>query len=152
VLTAGPDRLSAAGRAGIPQVVSVGALDMVNFGAPESMPAQFQARRLYRHNPSVTLMRTTPDECRNIGRRIAAQLNRAEGPVVVLLPLRGVSMIDRDGQPFHDPKADAALFGALRDGLRSDVRLRELDAHINDPEFAHALADELLALLSAPPK
>jgi uncharacterized protein (UPF0261 family) len=94
-------------------------------------------------------MRTTPDECREIGRRIASQLNAAEGPVVVFLPLRGVSMIDRDGQPFHDADADAALFGALREGLKPDVRLREIDAHINDPDFAHALADELLALLSA---
>ncbi len=147
VLTAGPDRLAAAGRKGVPQVVSVGALDMVNFGAPESMPAQFRERRLYRHNPSVTLMRTTPDESREIGSRIAAQLNRATGPVVVLLPMRGVSMIDREGQPFHDPAADAALFGALREGLRKGIRVRELDAHVNDPEFAHALADELLALL-----
>lgn len=148
VLTAGPDRLSAAARKGIPQVVSVGALDMVNFGAPETMPARFRDRRLYRHNPSVTLMRTTADECRDIGRRIATQLNRATGPVVVLLPARGVSMIDRDGQPFHDPEADAALFDALRDGLRKDIPLREVDAHINDPEFAQALADELLALLT----
>jgi uncharacterized protein (UPF0261 family) len=134
----------------VPQVVSVGALDMVNFGAPESMPAQFRERRLYRHNPSVTLMRTTPDECREIGRRIAAQLNRATGPVVVLLPMRGVSMIDREGQPFHDPTADAALYAALREGLRKEIRVRELDAHVNDPEFAHALADELLALLPTP--
>jgi uncharacterized protein (UPF0261 family) len=147
VLTAGPDRLSAAGRRGVPQVVSVGALDMVNFGAPETMPARFQKRRLYRHNPQVTLMRTTPDECRAIGRRIAEQINGARGPTVVLLPLRGVSMIDGDGQPFHDPDADAALFAAIRETLRANVRVRELDAHINDAEFAHALADELLALM-----
>ena len=148
VLSAGPHRLSAAGRKGIPQVVSVGALDMVNFGAPDTIPAEFRDRRLYRHNPSVTLMRTTPDECRRIGERIASQLNRAVGPVVVLLPTRGVSMIDREGQPFHDPEADGALFGALRAGLRKEIRVHELDAHVNDPEFAHALADELLVLLS----
>lgn len=147
VLTAGPDRLSAAGRKGVPQVVSVGALDMVNFGAPDTIPAQFRDRRLYRHNPSVTLMRTTPEECHEIGERIAKQLNRANGPVVVLLPTRGVSMIDRDGQPFHDPVADESLFAALRANLRSDIRIRALDAHVNDAEFAHALADELLALL-----
>ena len=147
VLTAGPDRLSAAGRKGVPQVVSVGALDMVNFGAPDSMPAAFRERKIYRHNPSVTLMRTTPDECREIGRRIATQINNATGPVAVLLPLRGVSMIDREGQPFHDAEADAALFGALREHLKPHIRIRELDAHINDPEFAHALADELLALM-----
>ena len=149
VLTAGPDRLSAAGRKGVPQVVSVGALDMVNFGAPDSVPARYANRLLYRHNPSVTLMRTTPDECGEIGRRIAAQLNRATGPVVVLLPKRGVSMIDRDGQPFHDPAADDSLFAALRGALRQDIRVRELDAHLNDAEFAHALADELLALLAS---
>jgi uncharacterized protein (UPF0261 family) len=92
-------------------------------------------------------MRTTPEECREIGRRIATQLNRAIGPVVVMLPMRGVSMIDRDGQPFYDPAADAALFASLRAGLGPEIRVRELDAHVNDPEFAHALADELLALL-----
>ncbi len=150
ILSAGPDRLSAAARHGVPQVVSVGALDMVNFGAPGTVPAHYADRRLYRHNPSVTLMRTTPVECREIGRRIAGQLNAATGPVVVLLPMRGVSMIDRPDQPFHDPDANAALFAALRAGLRPDIRLRELDAHVNDPEFAHALADELLAML--PPR
>jgi uncharacterized protein (UPF0261 family) len=149
VLSAGPDRLSAAGEKGVPQVVSVGALDMVNFGAPDTMPARFGERRVYRHNPSVTLMRTTAEECRAIGERIAAQLNRARGPVAVLLPLRGVSMIDGEGQPFHDPMADSALFDALRRGLREDIRMRELDAHINDVEFAHALADELLAMLQS---
>jgi uncharacterized protein (UPF0261 family) len=148
VLTAGPDRLSSAGRIGIPQVVSVGALDMVNFGAPETVPSRFAGRTFYHHNPTVTLMRTTADECREIGRRIAAQLNRASGPVTILLPLRGVSMVDAPNQPFHDEQADRALFDALREHARAPVRIRELDAHINDPEFSHALADELLALLS----
>jgi uncharacterized protein (UPF0261 family) len=147
VLTAGPNRLSAGGRRGVPQVVSVGALDMVNFGAPETIPARFNDRLLYRHNPQVTLMRTTAEECREIGQRMAAQLNRATGDVAVLLPLRGVSMIDRDGQPFHDPTADEALFASLRSALNRTVRVREIDAHINDAEFANALADELLALL-----
>jgi len=149
VLSAGPERLSAAGRRHVPQVVSVGALDMVNFGAPETMPPQFKDRVLYRHNPSVTLMRTTPEECREIGRRIAIQLNRSTGTVVVLLPRHGVSMIDREGQPFHDPAADEALFTSLRSHLRDDIPVRELDAHINDAEFAHALADALLVLLPA---
>lgn len=148
VLSAGPDRLSAAGRKGIPQVVSVGALDMVNFGAPDTMPGAFAERTLYRHNPSVTLMRTTADECREIGRRIAEQLNRATGPVVLMIPLRGVSMIDAEGQPFRDAEADRALFDALRAHAAPNVRIRELDRHINDPEFAHALADELLVLLA----
>jgi uncharacterized protein (UPF0261 family) len=147
VLTAGPDRLRAAGRKGIPQVVSVGALDMVNFGAPDTIPSKFKDRLLYQHNPSVTLMRTTSDECREIGRRIAHQLNRATGPLVVMLPMRGVSMIDREGQPFHDPEADTALFTSLRAELKGSIRVREVDAHINDEEFAQAVADELLALI-----
>ena len=147
VLSAGPDRLSAAARKGIPQVVSVGALDMVNFGPADTIPEKFRERNLYRHNATVTLMRTTPDECREIGRRIAEQLNRATSPVVLMLPSRGVSMIDAEGKPFHDPRADRALFESLRKHVGPGVRIREVDAHINDDEFAHALADELLALL-----
>jgi uncharacterized protein (UPF0261 family) len=148
VLTAGPDRLSAAAKKGIPQVVSVGALDMVNFGAMDSVPPKFMGRTFYRHNPTVTLMRTTTDECHEIGRRIAEQLNRATGPVVLMLPLRGVSMIDADGQPFHDVDADRALFASLRSHAASNVQIRELDLHINDPAFARALADELLVHLA----
>lgn len=149
VLTAGPDRLSAAGRKGIPQVVSVGALDMVNFGAFETVPERFRNRTLYRHNATVTLMRTSEQECGDVGRRIATQLNSATGPVVLMLPLKGVSMIDAEGQPFHNPGANRALFEALRSNVGPNVRVREIDAHINDVEFAHALADELLALLTA---
>jgi uncharacterized protein (UPF0261 family) len=148
VLSAGPDRLSAAGRRGIPQVVSVGALDMVNFGPAETIPARFQDRTFYRHNATVTLMRTTAAECREIGRRIAGQLSRARGPVTLFLPLRGVSMIDADGQPFRDAEADQALFEALRTHVGPAVQVRELDAHINDPAFARALAEELLASLT----
>ncbi len=147
VLSAGPDRLSAAGRRGIPQVVSVGALDMANFGAEDTVPTRFGDRTFYRHNATVTLMRTSADECREIGRRIAAQLARATGPVVLMLPLRGVSMLDNEGQPFHDPAADAALFEALRDNAGPNTTIREVDAHINDPVFADALADALLTEL-----
>ena len=147
VLSAGPDRLSAAGAFGIPQVVSVGALDMVNFGALDSVPQRFQGRTLYKHNATVTLMRTSAEECSEVGRRIAEQLNRAKGPVVLMLPLRGVSMIDAEGQPFHNPHANRELFASLRSHVGPNVRVRELDAHINDPDFAHALADQLLALL-----
>src|SRR5690606_3506717 len=149
VLTAGPDRLSAAGRAGIPQVVSVGALDMVNYGPPETVPPEFRNRNIYHHNPTVTLMRTSPEECAEIGRRIAEQLNRGTGPTTLMLPLRGVSMIDAPGQPFHDPVADRALFDALRENLAPHVRLVEVNAHINDRHFADAVADELLGLLAA---
>ncbi len=147
ILSAGPERLSAAGRAGIPQVVSVGATDMVNFGSAETVPAAFRGRRLYRHNPQVTLMRTTPEEAREIGGRIAARLNAARGPTVMVLPLRGVSMLDAEGQPFHDPVADQALFDALRADLRPPVELVEVDAHVNDPAVAGVIADRLLALL-----
>ena len=148
VLSAGPERLDAAGRAGIPQVVSVGALDMVNFGPRATVPDHFAARRLHVHNPSVTLMRTTPDECTRLGEIIAAKLNRATAPVTLFLPLKGISAIDREGQPFHDPAADAALFDALRQHVDNHVVVRELDLHINDPEFADAVADELLASLA----
>ena len=144
VLSAGPDRLEAAGRAGVPQVVSLGALDMVNFGARDTVPPQFAARNLYVHNPSVTLMRTTPQECAELGRRIARKLAAAEGPVSLFVPLRGVSMLDAEGQPFHDREADAALFAAVREGLAgSRVELVELDHTINDEEFAIAMTDRL---------
>jgi uncharacterized protein (UPF0261 family) len=150
VLSAGPDRLDAAARAGVPQVVSVGALDMVNFGPRETLPAEFESRNIYIHNPQVTLMRTTPEESAKLGEIIAAKLNKTTGPTVLFIPLRGVSMIDAEGMPFHDPVADAALFGALRANLdRSKVDLVELDVNINDPAFADAMADRLLQLLEA---
>ena len=144
VLSAGPDRLGAAARRGAPQVVSCGALDMVNFWALDTVPAAFSHRTLYKHNANVTLMRTSADECARIGKRVAEQLNQASGPVTLLLPLRGVSAIDAEGQPFYDPEANAALFAALRDHVKTSVRLLELDMHINDPAFADAIARRLL--------
>jgi uncharacterized protein (UPF0261 family) len=150
VLSAGPDRLEAAGRAGLPQVVSLGALDMVNFGARDSVPPQFEQRNLYVHNPSVTLMRTTAEESAELGRRIARKLSAATGPVTLFVPLRGVSLIAVEGQPFHDPDADAALFAALREGLDRDrVELVELDTDVNDPAFAEAMAERLDALVAS---
>jgi uncharacterized protein (UPF0261 family) len=144
VLSAGPDRLEAAGRLGLPQVVSLGALDMVNFGARDTVPPQFESRNLYVHNPSVTLMRTTPEECAELGRRIARKLSASTGPTALFVPLRGVSMIDAEGQPFHDPEADEALFEALRSGIDPErVEMVELDANVNDPEFAAAMTDKL---------
>ncbi|WP_028060716.1 Tm-1-like ATP-binding domain-containing protein [Candidatus Solirubrobacter pratensis] len=143
VLSAGPERLEAAGRAGLPQVVSLGALDMVNFGARDTVPPQFEDRNLYVHNPSVTLMRTTAEECAELGRRIARKLSRATGPTALFIPLGGVSLIDAEGQPFHDPEADAALFAALREGLDDRVELIELDCNINDEAFAAAMAEKL---------
>jgi uncharacterized protein (UPF0261 family) len=149
VLSAGPERLEAAGELGIPQVVSLGALDMVNFGPFESVPAQFSDRLLYKHNPTVTLMRTTPEECAELGRVIAQKLNRAQGPLTVFVPLKGVSLIATEGQVFHDPAADEALFGALREHLDPDVDVLELELDVNDPEFANAMADRLHALYEA---
>jgi uncharacterized protein (UPF0261 family) len=150
VLSAGPERLDAAARSGIPQVVSVGALDMVNFGPRQSVPERFSNRHFHVHNPSVTLMRTTPAECAQLGEIIAGKLNRATGAVTLLLPLRGVSALDREGQAFYDPAADAALFESLRRNLGPGVTLIELDLHINDPEFADAIAQQLLSSLSQP--
>jgi uncharacterized protein (UPF0261 family) len=150
VLSAGPERLEAAGRAGLPQVVSLGALDMVNFGARDTVPPRFEDRNLYVHNPSVTLMRTTPEECAELGRRIARKLSAATGPVSLFVPLGGVSMIDAEGQPFHDPEADAALFDALREGLNgSSVELIELDNNVNDDAFAAALVEKLDSYMGA---
>jgi len=145
-LSAGPDRLTAAGKAGIPQVVSTGALDMANFYAPESVPAKFKDRLFYKHNANVTLMRTTRDENARIGASIAHKLSAAKGPVAILLPARGVSAIDKEGQPFDDPVARKALHDAIRSGVHG-IPVTELDLHINDPEFANAAANKLLELM-----
>jgi uncharacterized protein (UPF0261 family) len=147
VLSAGPDRLEAAGALGLPQVVSLGALDMVNFGPAESVPERFAGRNLYVHNPTITLMRTTPEECRELGRQIGSKLSAATGPVALYVPLRGVSMIAVEGQVFHDPDADAALLEGLRETLGSDVEVHELDVDVNDPQFAAAMADRLHAMI-----
>ncbi|MGZ4538965.1 MAG: Tm-1-like ATP-binding domain-containing protein [Blastococcus sp.] len=143
VLSAGPHRLEAAGRLGIPQVVSLGALDMVNFGPRESVPPAFAGRTFHVHNPSVTLMRTTPEECAELGRRVARKLSAATGPVAVFVPLRGVSAISGEGGPFADRAADEALFAALRSALAPHVELHEIDVEINDPEFAAAMVARL---------
>jgi uncharacterized protein (UPF0261 family) len=142
VFPCGEDRFGAAERTGAPWVGSVGACDMVNFGARETVPARYAGRRLHVHNPAVTLVRTSPEECRAIGAWIAGRLNRCAGEVRLLLPLRGVSALDAPGMPFHDPEADAALFEALRAAFIETPRRRlvALDLHINDPEFAAALA------------
>lgn len=150
ILSAGPDRLTAAGLAGVPQVISLGALDIVNFGPPETVPARFASRLFYRHSPQVTLMRTTAQECGELGRQIASKLAGAKGPVDLFVPLRGTSAISAVGMPFHDPAADEALFGALRQHVSEGVVLREIDAHVNDPEFAHAMADRLAERIGPP--
>lgn len=149
VFSAGPDRLEIAGERGVPQVVSVGALDMINFGPFESVPERFAARQFVRHNATITLMRTTPEQNAELGRIIARKVSAAHGPVTVFLPLRGVSALDVAGMPFHDPVADAALFDAIRSGIGPNVGLREIDTDINDPAYAVAMADELHALVTA---
>ncbi|MFD1397464.1 Tm-1-like ATP-binding domain-containing protein [Kroppenstedtia eburnea] len=149
VLSAGPHRLEAAGGKGIPQVVSLGALDMVNFGPKDTVPSSFQERRLVEHNPTVTLMRTTPEECAELGRRLARKLNQAQGPVALFIPLKGVSALSKEGEFFHDPAADEALFHALREEIDRDVvEVHELDTDVNDPAFADAMAQRLHQLYS----
>jgi uncharacterized protein (UPF0261 family) len=141
VLSAGPARLDVFANDALPYVGSCGALDMVNFGAWDTVPERLRGRRLHRHNPTVTLMRTTPEECRAIGEFIARKLNAMAGPVRFLIPEGGVSAIDKPGQPFHDPEADRALFAAIESGFRpsSNRRLVKLPLHINDEAFADAL-------------
>lgn len=141
VLPCTEDRFGSVIRTRIPYVGSVGACDMVNFGGRETVPERFLGRNLYVHNPQVTLMRTTVEENRAIGRWIVERVNRMEGPVRFLLPLRGVSAIDAPGKPFFDAETDAALFEAIRSGWKAAAnrRLVEVDAHINDPGFAEAV-------------
>jgi uncharacterized protein (UPF0261 family) len=148
VLSAGPSRLTAAGRQGIPQVISVGALDMVNFGPAETVPGRFRNRKFHRHNANVTLMRTTAEENIKLGQEIAHKARASTGPTAILFPLQGVSAIDREGQPFEDRPARDALLQALRES-RSEVELVEVDRHLNDPEFAEAAAQKLIELLKS---
>ena len=144
VLSAGPTRLEAAAKHGVPAIVTPGCLDMVNFGPPETVPAKFAGRNFYQHNPQVTLMRTLPDECRALGRIIAGKLNLSTGPITLLLPKRAISVISAPGQNFHDPAADEALFSALKMELRADIEVIEMESEINDPFFAQACANALL--------
>ena len=138
---------TAAGIRGVPQVISLGALDMVNFGPPETVPEKFAGRRFYRHNPTVTLMRTTPEENDRLGKEIAEKASAARGPTAILVPLRGVSAIDKDGQPFWWPEADAALFQSLRNWISPHVQLIELEHHINDPHFAEIAVNTLVSMI-----
>jgi uncharacterized protein (UPF0261 family)/ABC-type branched-subunit amino acid transport system ATPase component len=150
VLSAGPTRMDAMSRVRVPYVGSCGALDMVNFWAMDTVPAQFRGRNLYRHNQNVTLMRTTREECVKIGRFIAGKLNRMDGPVRFLIPEGGVSALDAPGKPFWDPDADRALFDAIAADFRpgADRRLVRLPHNLNDPEFADALVSAFLEVAS----
>ncbi len=147
VLNAGPERLDAAAETGVPQVVSTGALDMVNFGPRDSVPEEFEDRQFHVHNPQVTLMRTTTEENAELGEIIADKLDAATGPTALALPLGGVSMLDVEGEDFYDPEADGALFDALRAGIDEDVELIEMDTDVNDEAFAEAVAEKLDAYM-----
>jgi uncharacterized protein (UPF0261 family) len=145
VMAATEDRLGAVVRTGVPWVGSVGALDMVNFGAPDTVPERFRGRTFYEHNPQVTLMRTTPDECRAAAEFLAERLNASPGPVRLLLPTGGVSALDAPGAPFADPAADDALFSTLRARVTATANHQVVESphHVNDPAFATALVAAL---------
>jgi uncharacterized protein (UPF0261 family) len=148
VLTAGPTRLNAAARCGVPAIVTPGCLDMVNFGTPDSVPERFRRRLFYQHNPQVTLMRTTPDECRQLGRQIAEKLNQSTAAVTVLIPTKAISIISAAGGSFHDSEADTALFDAMKQNLRADIPVIEAACEINDPNFAAQCVAALLQNMS----
>jgi uncharacterized protein (UPF0261 family) len=149
VLAAGKTRLDAAARKGIPQVVVPGCLDMVNFWQPDTIPDKFKKRKFYSHNPDVTLMRTSIEENRSLGKIIASKLNRSTGQAAVFIPLRGLSMIDAPGEPFWWPEADRALFRSLKKHIRIDIPVTEMENNINDQEFAEACAACLIEMLQS---
>jgi uncharacterized protein (UPF0261 family) len=148
VLGAGLTRLDAAGQRGVPQVIAPGCLDMVNFWARATVPTQFAERKFYEWNPNVTLMRTTPAENAELGRILAAKANAATGPVAFFLPKQGVSILDSPGGEFWWPEADEALFNSIKQHVRSEIPVYELDCNINDPQFAAAVVDKLLEFLA----
>jgi uncharacterized protein (UPF0261 family) len=146
VMSAGPTRLEAAARTGTPAVLAPGCLDMVNFWEPHTLPEHLRHRRLYHHNAKQTLVRTDPEENRTLGELIAGKLNQSRGPVAVYFPMQGISVLSAPGGPYHWPEADAALLGSLQQHLRSDIPVHVMDTNINDPRFARAMAEELLAM------
>ena len=148
ILSAGPDRMMAAARAGIPTVIAPGCVDMANFGARAEIPHNYQSRLLYEWNPNVTLLRTNIEENRAIGGMIARAANASSGPVAVLIPLRGVSQLDSPGGAFWDPEADEACFAAMKENLRADISVVEMNNNINDPAFAEKAVALLLDMLS----
>ncbi|MBD0381880.1 Tm-1-like ATP-binding domain-containing protein [Paenibacillus sedimenti] len=147
IFSAGPNRLNAAGAAGIPQVVSVGALDMVNFGPPETVPAQFKGRTFYQHNPTTTLMRTTVSENRELGRMLASKLNEGTAPTILVFPKAGVSLLDMAGKPFEGKEERLALYEGIKQQLRSDITMIDMEQDINDSAVADVIAEHLLKLL-----
>ncbi len=143
-LSAGPTRLEATGKAGVPAIVTPGCLDMANFGGRETVPEKYEGRNFYIHNPQVTLMRTTPEECAELGKILAEKVNAYTAPVTVLLPTKAVSIISAEGQSFYDAEADEALFSAIKENLSDSIKLIEVDAEINDTAFSTACAEALL--------
>jgi len=148
VLSAGPHRLEAAARAGIPQVVVPGCIDMCNFWAPDTVPEKYRDRTFYKWNPNVTLMRTTPEENARLGEIFAEKLNAATGPVAVYVPVKGFSEVDLEGKPFHLPEANEAFVGALRANLKPGIDIVEMDVDINDPQFSSATVAALLEMVA----
>lgn len=150
VLNAGPHRLEAAAKANVPQVVSVGAMDMANFGPYESVPEKFAGRKFYKHNPTVTLMRTTKEENKQIGEVIAQKLNMTKGQTTLMLPLKGLSGLDVEGQAFYGPEEDQALFNTLKKHIDSErVTVEEMDTDVNNPKFAEAAAERLIQMIES---
>lgn len=147
VLTAGPTRLDAAAARGVPQVIVPGCLDMVNFWAPETIPDKFKGRRFYQWNPNITLMRTTPEENKELGRILAEKASRSSGPVAFFLPLRGVSMLDAPDKEFWWPEADATLYDAIKRHARAGIEVHELDLNVNDEAFADAVVAKMTEFL-----
>ncbi len=149
VFSAGPTRLEAAAKAGIPAIVTPACLDMVNFNAPDTIPAKFEGRTFYQHNPNVTLMRTSEEECKQLGKIMADKLNASTGPVTVLLPTAGISMIDLPGKDFYLPTANEMLFDTLKSNLKPAIPVIEMNTHVNDEAFATACAETLLGQMGA---
>ena len=149
VFDAGPERCLAASETGIPAVIVPGCVDMANFGGIDTVPEKYKDRNLYQWNPDVTLLRTNPEENSIVGKMLAAAANKATAAVTVLLPLKGVSMLDSEGERFWDPQADKSCFDAIRDNLRPDIPVVEVDHNINDPEFSSKAAETLLEMLAS---
>mgnify|MGYP001135621336 CR=1 FL=1 len=148
ILSAGPDRLKAAAHKGIPAIIVPGCVDMANFGGIETVPEKYKDRNLYEWNPNVTLLRTNIEENKKIGKMIAQAANESKAPVVILLPLQGVSMLDSEGGRFWNPEADAACYDAIKANIKPEIKIIESDHNINDPEFSGLCANTLLSLLN----
>ncbi len=148
VLSAGPERLDAAAALGLPQVIAPGCVDMANFWAPDTIPDKYKDRKFYNWNPNVTLMRTSPQENAELGRILAEKANQSAGPVAFFLPQKGVSILDSPGGEFWWPEANEALFAAIKENVRDDIAVIELDNNINDESFARAVTEQLLSFLA----